>query len=103
MVCLWGGRENPGVCLWGGRGNLLRSVCGDLKFCIEGCGLLLGNVGYLILCVQVEAILSSEDQRSSLATHVDQLLRAVLMQMKMNFTTQFAAASDSEARKVVSE
>ena len=76
---------------------------GTFKFYIDGCGLLQGNVGYLIFCVQVEAVLSSEDQRSSLATHVDQLLRAVLIQMKINFTTQFAAASDSEARKGVSE
>lgn len=50
---------------------------------------------------QVEVILSSDDQRPALAPHVDQLLRAVLMQMKLNFTTQFAAASDSEAKKVV--
>ena len=53
-----------------------------------------GGVSYLFshppALYQVEAILSSEEQR------------AVLMQMKLNFTTQFAAASDSQARKGVS-
>ena len=65
-----------------------------------------GGVSYLFshppALYQVEAILSSEEQRTVLLPHVDQLLRAVLMQMKLNFTTQFAAASDSQARKGVS-
>ena len=65
-----------------------------------------GGVSYLFshppALYQVEAILSSEEQRAVLLPHVDQLLRAVLMQMKLNFTTQFAAASDSQARKGVS-
>eukprot|EP00731_Ephydatia_muelleri_P025903 Em0018g3a len=49
---------------------------------------------------QMEVILSSEDQRSALVPHVDQLLRAVLMQMKLNFTTQFAAASDTAGKRL---
>lgn len=45
---------------------------------------------------QIEGIVTSSEQQSILATHIDQLLRAVLMQKRINFTTHLSMATSPE-------
>ena len=42
-------------------------------------------------------------QRDAMSAHVDQLLRAVLMQMRMNFSSPLSEASTPESLKQASE
>ncbi len=47
--------------------------------------------------------MANPGQRVAVTPHVDQLLRAVLMQMRMNFSTSLAKASDAQAHQEVME
>ena len=53
------------------------------------------------LLLQIEAVVVNPSQREAMDTHVDQLLRAVLMQMRMNFSTPLTDASTPETLKAV--
>ena len=50
---------------------------------------------------QIEVVISTSSQRVSVKPHIDQLLRAVLMQMRMNFTTPLAKANDRQSQDEV--
>ena len=50
---------------------------------------------------QVEVVVSNPSQRIAVTTHIDQLIRAVLMQMRMNFTTPLAKANDPQSQREV--
>ena len=59
---------------------------------------------YMYVCpllVQIEAVIVNPSQREAMDTHVDQLLRAVLMQMRMNFSTPLTEASTPETLQKV--
>jgi len=50
---------------------------------------------------QIEAVVSAPSQRVSVTPHINQLLRTVLMQMRMNFTTPLANANDPQSQQEV--
>ena len=50
---------------------------------------------------QIEAVVSTPSQRVSVTPHINQLLRTVLMQMRMNFTTPLANANDQQSQQEV--
>lgn len=50
---------------------------------------------------QIEAVIVNPSQREAVTSHVDQLLRAVLMQMRMNFSTPLTEASTPETLQEV--
>ena len=58
------------------------------------------NIAYDSI-LQIEAVIVNPSQREAMDTHVDQLLRAVLMQMRMNFSTPLTDASTPETLKEV--
>ena len=55
------------------------------------------------LPLQLEQVAKSSEQHQLLKTHVDQLLRSVLMQMRMNFSTNLARASSPAEQEQVME
>nr|WAW84822.1 CKAP5/XMAP215 [Halisarca dujardinii] len=52
-------------------------------------------------CRQMEGILSKPEHLKFVSVQVDQLIRAILMQFRMNFTTQLQEASSSEDQNEV--
>ncbi|XP_064399412.1 cytoskeleton-associated protein 5-like isoform X3 [Halichondria panicea] len=50
---------------------------------------------------QIEAVIVSPSQRPAITPHVDQLLRALLLQMRVNFSSPLTNASDSDSQKEV--
>ena len=52
--------------------------------------------------MQLESVMTSPSQRVTMKPHVDQLIRSILMQMKMNFSAPLTNASDPQALQEVS-
>ena len=55
----------------------------------------------IFLFIKLEAVILNPSQRDTMSPHVDQLLRAVMMQMRMNFSTPLTEASTPERLKEV--
>ena len=56
---------------------------------------------HVYVLFQIEVILTKPEQKAVMCSHVDQLLRAVLMKMKANFSAPLANADSLEARNKV--